>query len=278
LIPAPETLCDHAGPVSTARRVRLDIIEMIRAAGSGHPGGSLSCVEILVQLYFHEMRIRPSEPGWTERDRFVLSKGHACPALYSVLARRGFFDPSELATLRRAGSRLQGHPDSRRLPGLDASTGSLGQGFGLAVGMARGLALAGSGSRVFCLLGDGELQEGCVWESASSASHAGLPGLVAVVDCNGLQLDGPTAVIKSVEPMAMRWQAFGWRAIPADGHSFPSLERAFAEAEACRGPAVVLARTTKGRGVSFMENECQWHGRCPTADETGTALREIEEG
>lgn len=265
-------------PAETARRVRLDVLDMIAAAGSGHPGGSFSAVEILVELFFNRMRIDPADPGRADRDRFVLSKGHACPALYSVMARRGYFDPAELVTLRKRGSRLQGHPDRLRLPCLDSSSGSLGQGFGVAVGLARGLRMLGLGSRVYCLLGDGELQEGCVWEAASCAAHAGLANLVAVVDCNGIQLDGRVEDINSVEPLAQRWQSFGWHAVPADGHSFESLGSAFDEAESAGSPAVVLARTVKGRGVSFMEDTCLWHGGCPSAEQLAEAFREISEG
>jgi transketolase len=262
---------------SISAQVRLDVLDSVSAAGSGHPGGSFSCVEILVQLYYRTMRIRPEEPLWPDRDRFVLSKGHACPALYSVLARRGFFDPAELASLRKLDSRLQGHPDARRLPGLDCSTGSLGQGFSAAVGLAAGLGLQGSGSRVYCLLGDGELQEGCVWESAATASQRHLCNIVAIVDSNGLQLDGPVSSIKSIEPLALRWQSHCWHAVEADGHDFGSLDAALTEVSSVARPAVVIARTIKGRGVSFMEGVADWHGRCPTPEEADRAAREIRE-
>ncbi len=259
----------------TAAQVRLDVLGMIHEAGSGHPGGSLSAVEILVHLYFREMRLSPDRPSGDDGDRFVLSKGHAAPALYSVLSHGGYLDPSELSTLRRAGSRLQGHPDMRRLPFLDASTGSLGQGFATAVGMARGLAARSSRSTVFCLLGDGELQEGIVWEAAAGAAHARLPNIVAVVDCNGVQLDGPVDSIKRQKPASARWLAWGWHAIDTDGHSFESLGSAFREARACRGPVVLCARTIKGKGVSFMEGSCAWHGRCPDGSELERARAEI---
>lgn len=255
----------------------MDIIDMIREAGSGHPGGSLSAVEILVELFFREMRLDPLAPGWDGRDRFILSKGHAAPALYAVMAARGLLPREELGTLRRPGSRLQGHPDMRALPGLDASTGSLGQGFAVAVGLARGLGMRGSGSRVYVLAGDGELQEGLVWEAAASAAQAGLSNLVAVVDRNGLQLDGPTSGIKDLEPLDARWTAWGWHCVPADGHSFPSLRTALEECRAARRPSVVIARTVKGRGVSFMEGECSWHGRCPGREEHLRALEELGE-
>ena len=269
---------DARSPVELARRVRLDILSMIREAGSGHPGGSLSAVEILVELYWKVMRVRPEEPDWAGRDRFVLSKGHACPALYSVLARRGFFDPSELGTLRRLGSRLQGHPSMLRLPGLDASTGSLGQGLALACGMARGLRMSGLDSRVFCLLGDGELQEGSVWEAAMSASHHGLRSVTAIVDRNGVQLDGDVSGVKEIEPLAEKWLAFGWDVIVADGHSFASLDKAFEHCAGSLRPSVVIAETVKGRGVSFMEGSAAWHGRCPDEGEYAAAVAEIERG
>jgi len=259
----------------TAAQVRLDVLGMIHRAGSGHPGGSLSAVEILVHLYFREMHLSPDQPFDDDRDRFILSKGHAAPALYSVLARRGYLDPSELDTLRRVGSRLQGHPDMRRLPFLDASTGSLGQGFATAVGMARGLAARGSRSTVFCLLGDGELQEGIVWEAAAGAAHARLSNIIAVVDCNGVQLDGTVDSIKRQKPASTMWLAWGWHAVDTDGHSFESLSSAFMEARACRGPAVLCARTIKGKGVSFMEGSCSWHGRCPDEGELERARAEI---
>ncbi len=263
------------GP-SLAVETRRDIIRMIAAAGSGHPGGSLSCVEILLQLYFRTMRIRPEEPGWPERDRLVLSKGHACPALYAVLAARGFLPREELLTLRAFGSRLQGHPDMKRLPGLDASTGSLGHGLSIACGMAMGLRLAGRrDARVFCLLGDGELQEGSVWEAAMSASHYGLDGITAIVDRNGVQLDGRVSGVMEVEPLVEKWLAFGWDVVVCDGHSFASLEKALEHAAGTGLPSVVVAETVKGKGVSFMENSCLWHGRCPEGDELEQALREI---
>ncbi len=260
---------------SIASRVRLDILEMIREAGSGHPGGSLSAVEILVQLYFREMRVFPAEPRREDRDRFILSKGHAAPALYSVLAARGFLPHDELSTLRRPGSRLQGHPDMNALPGLDASTGSLGQGFTTAVGMARGLALGRSTARVYCLLGDGELQEGMVWEAAAGAAHARLCNIVAIVDCNGVQLDGRVDDIKRQKPVRDRWLAWGWHPVDLDGHSFEALEAAFLEARAAAMPVVLCARTVKGRGVSFMEGSCLWHGKCPDGPEFERACREI---
>jgi transketolase len=269
---------DEVGLEQIARRVRLDVLDMIREAGSGHPGGSFSAAEILVQLYWNVMNIRPAEPGWAERDRFILSKGHACPALYSVLARRGYFDPKELITLRKLGSRLQGHPNMNDLPGLDASTGSLGQGLSLACGIAHGFRLDRLESRVYCLLGDGELQEGSVWEAAMTASHYGLSRLTAIVDRNRVQLDGTVSGVMEIEPLVDKWLAFGWDVIVAEGHSFPSLMKAF---EHCMGtdfPSVIIARTVKGKGVSFMEETCEWHGKCPDDDEYRAAVLELEGG
>ena len=258
-----------------AVRVRLDVLEMIRAAGSGHPGGSLSLVELLVYLYFHRMSLRPGEPRWEGRDRLILSKGHACPALYSVLARRGYFDPEVLPSLRKLDSPLQGHPDMRKLPGLDASTGSLGQGLSTACGLARGLRLSGSDAHVYCILGDGELQEGSVWEAAMSARTAALGGLTAIVDRNGVQLDGRVDELKPLEPLREKWEAFGWTVLDCGGHDFESIHRAFEERGSASGPAVVIARTVKGKGVSFMEDTCLWHGGCPDDEEYARAVSEI---
>lgn len=261
-----------------ARTVRLDILSMIRGAGSGHPGGSFSAVEILVELYWEVLRIHPEDPAWAARDRFVLSKGHACPALYSVLARRGYFDPSQLCTFRKLGSRLQGHPNMEHLPGLDASTGSLGQGLSISCGMALGLRLDGLDSRVFCLLGDGELQEGSVWESAMSASQFGLNRLTAIVDRNRVQLDDRVSAVMEIEPLADKWLAFGWDVIVADGHSFASMKKAFEHCAGSPFPSVIIADTLKGRGVSFMEGSAAWHGRCPDDSEYAAAVAEIEGG
>jgi transketolase len=260
------------------RRVRLDVLEMIRAAGSGHPGGSFSATEILVQLYWKVLRLRPEDPAWDKRDRFILSKGHACPALYSVLARRGYFDPCELTTLRKLDSRLQGHPNMRDLPGLDASTGSLGHGLSIACGIAQGVRLRELPSRVYCLLGDGELQEGSVWEAAMSASHFDLDHLTAIIDRNRVQLDGEVSSVMEIEPLVDKWLAFGWDVIVADGHSFLSLEKAFEHCIETNFPSVIIADTVKGKGVSFMENTCEWHGRCPDDEEYSEAVRQLEGG
>ena len=259
------------------QRMRRDIIEMVGAAGSGHPGGSLSAVEIVATLYSSVMKHDPADPKAPDRDRFVLSKGHAAPVLYAALAEAGYLPHEELLTLRKLGSRLQGHPDMRKLPGVEVSTGSLGQGLALANGMALALRLDGNTEpTVFCLLGDGELQEGSVWEAAMAAAHYGLSNVVAIVDLNGLQIDGPTCEVMDLGNVPEKFAAFGWTVITCDGHSveglYDALTRAKAEPER---PAVVIARTMKGRGVSFMENLCDWHGKAPNADECARALAEL---
>ncbi len=259
-----------------ARTIRLDVLEMVRAAGSGHPGGSFSATEILVHLYWNVLGIRPEEPSWDGRDRFILSKGHACPALYAVLARRGYFDTSELETLRKLDSRLQGHPNMLELPGLDSSTGSLGQGLSIACGIAHGVRLRRLDSRVYCLLGDGELQEGSVWEAAMSAAHYNLKHLTAIVDRNHVQLDGDVSSVMEIEPLVDKWLAFGWDVILADGHSFLSLDKAFQHCRQTEFPSVIIADTVKGKGVSFMEGTCKWHGRCPDEQEYREAVSQLK--
>lgn len=273
----------HSAPVNwneeavrgECRRVRRLVLEMIHRAGSGHPGGSLSCVEIIVTLYRRLMRHDPGNPSWEGRDRFVLSKGHGAPALYAVLARCGYFPERELGTLRRFGTRLQGHPHMQSLPGLDCSTGSLGHGLSIASGMALGLLMKGSGSRVYCLLGDGELQEGSVWEAAMSAPVLGLTNLTAIVDNNGVQLDGRTCSIMAVEPLEKKWESFGWRVSRCDGHALSRLESALTRSGSA--PSVVIADTVKGKGVPFMEGDCEWHGRAPDSNELQKALKGLEE-
>jgi len=256
-------------------QVRLDVLEMVKTARSGHLGGSFSAVEILVELYWNEMNIRPEEPGWQDRDRFILSKGHACPALYSVLARRGYFEPEELLTLRKLGSRLQGHPSMLDLPGLDASTGSLGHGLAVACGIAHGIRLDKKKSRVYCLLGDGELQEGSIWEAAMTASHYNLKHLTAIVDRNRVQLDGDVSEVMEIEPLVDKWLAFGWDVIVAQGHSFQSLAKAFEHCNETLLPSVIIANTVKGKGVSFMEGTSKWHGKYPDDREYKEAVKEI---
>lgn len=259
-----------------ARTLRVNLIRMLAEAGSGHPGGSLSAVEIVTALYFHVMRLKPLEPDWPDRDRFILSKGHAAPLLYAALAERGFFPPEELLTLRKLGSRLQGHPDLRKLPGVEASTGSLGQGLSIGLGIALAGKLDGRGYRVYVLLGDGECQEGQVWEAAMAAAHYRADNLTAILDYNGLQIDGPVAQVLSPLPFAEKWEAFGWAVREVDGHDFASLLDAFAWAAGVRGrPSLILARTVKGKGVSFMENRVDWHGTAPNREQAARALAEL---
>ncbi|MCD6311853.1 MAG: transketolase [Elusimicrobia bacterium] len=259
--------------------IRKDIIRMIAAAGSGHPGGSLSAADIMTVLYFDEMNIDPAEPRKEDRDYFVLSKGHVCPALYAAMARRGYFDPEELITLRKLGSRLQGHPGvNKGLPGLEASTGSLGQGLSIAGGMAMAFKLDGKANRAYSILGDGELEEGSIWEAAMSAAHYKLSNLCAIVDNNGLQIDGAVEDVMNINPLPEKWKAFGWNVIEIDGHSVKEIKEAFAKARECKdAPSVIIAKTVKGKGVSFMENVAGWHGVAPNAEQEKAALTELDE-
>jgi transketolase len=260
-----------------ARRLRRDIITMLGKAGSGHPGGSLSAVEILTALYFRVLRHKPKDPHWPERDRFILSKGHAAPALYAVLAECGYFPVAELATLRQIDSRLQGHTDMTRTPGVEMSAGTLGQGLSFAIGVALAGRLNARDYRTYVLLGDGECDAGQVWEGAMSAAHFKVDNLVAIVDRNGLQLDGWTRDIMSLEPFPAKWRAFGWQVIEVDGHSLTQLLQAFDQAKKFKGqPTVIIAHTIKGKGVSFMENNDDFHGKAPNAEEVKLALKELE--
>lgn len=263
---------------AVAQDIRRDIVTMIYHAKSGHPGGSLSAVEILTALYFTDMfHCDTANPAWEERDRFILSKGHVAPVLYSVLARRGFFPATELSTLRRLDSILQGHPNAHKTPGLDCSSGSLGQGLSVANGIAYALKRRASNARVYCLMGDGELQEGQIWEAAMFAPQHGLDNLCAVVDYNNVQLDGVVSEIKDVAPLKEKWEAFRWNVIEADGHSVQGMYEAYGKAKACRGkPSVILARTIKGKGISYMENQAKWHGNVPNEAEYRQALAELE--
>ena len=259
-----------------AKRVRRHIVTMIAAAKSGHPGGSLSAVETLVTLYFDVMRHDPANPTWPERDRFILSKGHAAPVLYSVLAESGYTPIESLNTLRSIGSIYQGHPDKRFIPALEASTGSLGVGLSLGLGMAEAARLDKSPTRVYVLLGDGEIQEGQIWEAAMYGAFHKMDNIVAIVDYNKIQLDGFVKDIMELEPLADKWRASGWNTIEVDGHNFPALQKAFADAAAFKGkPTVLIAHTIKGKGVSFMENNPKFHGVAPTKDELEKALQEI---
>jgi transketolase len=260
-----------------ARQMRRDIVQMVADAGSGHPGGSLSAAEIVSTLYFGVMRHRPEDPAWAGRDRFVLSKGHAAPVLYSALAQAGYFDREQLGSLRKLGSILQGHPDMHKVPGVEVSTGSLGQGLALANGLALALRLQGNTDpRVYCLLGDGELQEGEVWEAAMLSAHYDLGNVVAIVDHNGLQIDGPTSEVMGLREVGDKFSAFGWFVIGCDGHDPAALLDAFDKASRhTGGPVVIVAQTMKGKGVSFMEGNCDWHGKAPTAEQCATALEEL---
>ena len=260
-----------------AARARRDIVETLGSVGSGHPGPSLSIVEILVSLYFSELRIDPARPRWPERDRFILSKGHGALACYAVLAQRGFFPREELATFESLGSRLQGHPDCQLTPGVEISTGSLGQGLSVAVGVAVGARLLGKDLRAYCLLGDGETEEGNVWEAAMSAAKFRLDNLVAIVDWNGLQGGVTLEVMPSLEPYGAKWEAFGWHVLDIPGHDLAALLEAFARARAVKGkPTVIVARTVKGRGVSFMEHQADWHGKKLEGAELVQALGEVK--
>ena len=258
-----------------ACKARMGIIEGVFNAKSGHPGGSLSCVDILTYLYFDHMNIDPQDPKNEDRDRFVLSKGHAAPALYSVLALRGFFPVEELKTLRKSDSMLQGHPSVKYTPGVDMCTGSLGQGISAACGMALGAKLAGKDFRVFTVLGD-EIQEGQVWEAAMYASAKGLDNLVAVVDNNGLQIDGKIAEVNSPYPIAEKFKSFGWNVLEISAHSFDEIDAAFNAAAEFKGkPSVIVASSVKGKGVSFMEDQVGWHGTAPNAEQYEQAMSEL---
>ncbi|MGI6626860.1 MAG: transketolase [Bacillota bacterium] len=260
-----------------ARAIRINIIEMTGNAGSGHPGGSLSSADIIAALYFgNVLRVRPEEPDWPDRDRFILSKGHAAPVLYAALAQREFFPKSLLPTLRQLGSPLQGHPDCRKVPGVEVSTGSLGQGLSMAVGMALAGKLDKKDYRVWALLGDGECQEGQVWEAAMAGSHYDLDNLTAIVDHNRLQIDGRIEDVMSPEPLAGKFEAFGWKVFSVDGHNPEELLEVFNQVSSLdKKPAAVIAETVKGKGVSFMENRAQWHGNAPTPEQVEKALKEL---
>ena len=261
---------------SVAKEVRKDIVTMLTESASGHPGGSLSAVEIMTTLYFNEMNVSIENKNDPDRDRFVLSKGHAAPVLYSVLAEKGFFDKAELMGLRKFGSMLQGHPNMNSVPGVDMSTGSLGQGISAAVGMAMAGKLDKKEYRVYSLLGDGELAEGQVWEAAMSAAHYKLDNLTAFVDHNGLQIDGKVSDVMGSDPVDAKFAAFGWNVISIDGHDFVAIKNAIEEAKKTKGkPTVIICETVKGKGVSFMENEASWHGSAPNKEQCEKALNEI---
>ncbi|MFN7936930.1 MAG: transketolase [Bryobacteraceae bacterium] len=259
-----------------SKKIRRHIVEMITEAKSGHPGGSLSAVETLTVLYLEVMRHDPKNPEWAERDRFILGKGHACPVLYAIMAECGYTPVDQLKTLRKMGSIYQGHPDRRFIPALEASTGSLGQGLSVAIGMGLAARMDGNPSRTFVMLGDGEIQEGQIWEAAMFAAFHKLDNIVAIVDYNKIQLDGFVKDIMDLEPLVDKWRSFGWHVVNFDGHDLLAVRAAFAEAAATKGkPTVLLANTIKGKGVSFMENNPKFHGMAPTKDECEKALKEL---
>lgn len=259
-----------------ASKIRIDIIEMLESAQSGHPGGSLSAAEILTSLYFKEMNIDPKNPNWEDRDRFVLSKGHGAPVLYATLGERGYFPIEEIKKLRHIDSMLQGHPDMKGTPGVEMTTGSLGQGLSAANGMALAGKLDNKDYRIYVLVGDGEVQEGMIWEAAMFAAHNKLDNLIAFLDHNGLQIDGKTEEVMNIEPIDEKFKAFGWHVIKIDGHNFEQIFAAIDEAKGIKGrPTMIIANTIKGKGVSFMENEAGWHGKAPSKEQAEQALKEL---
>lgn len=259
-----------------ADKIRIDVIRAIHAAGSGHPGGSLSAADIVTALYFREMNIDPKNPKMLTRDKFILSKGHAGPVQYAALAEKGFFPKEELLTLRKLGSKLQGHPDMKKVPGIEMSTGSLGQGFSVATGMALANRMDDNEGRVYVLLGDGEIQEGIVWEAAMSAAHYKLDNLVAILDWNGLQIDGKNEDVMTVAPVDEKFRSFGWNVLYIDGHNMDEIVEAFTKARNTEGkPTVIIAKTIKGKGVSFMEDNPGWHGKAPNDEEAKQAVEEL---
>ena len=271
---------EREGPVrpleQVAKTLRRHIITMTAEAGSGHPGGSLSAAEIVTALFFRVLSHRPTEPRWAERDRFILSKGHAAPLLYAALAESGYFPVNELLTLRKLGSRLQGHADRTFTPGVEMSTGSLGQGLSFAIGIALAARLDSQSHRAYVLLGDGECDEGQVWEAAMAAAHFKADNLVAIIDHNQQQIDGWNREVMNLEPLGEKWRSFGWHVIEVDGHDFDPILAAFEQAKSVKEqPTVIIAHTTKGKGVSFMENNLEFHGRAPTPEEAERALREL---
>jgi transketolase len=260
-----------------AREIRVMIVQMLARAGSGHPGGSLSSTDILTCLYYAVMRHNPKDPSWPDRDRFHLSKGHCCPALYAVLAEQGYFAKDELWKLRKFGCLLQGHPE-RHTPGIEVCSGSLGQGLSVALGMSLAAKLDRKDYRTYCLLGDGEIQEGNVWEAAMAAAHYKSDNLCAILDYNGFQIDGRVTEVMAIEPLAEKWRSFGWYVLEIDGHNMAAIHKAFATAKKIREkPTIIIAKTIKGKGVSFMENVVDFHGRAPSRDEHDLAMRELGE-
>ena len=268
-----QTLCEKA------KQIRIGVIEGTHAAKSGHPGGSLSIAELLAYLYFEEMNVDPADPQKPDRDRFVLSKGHCAPALYAALAAKGYFPPEELTTLRKIDSRLQGHPDMKQTPGVDMSAGSLGLGISAAAGMALAGKMEKKDYRVYTIVGDGESEEGQVWEACMFAAHYKLDNLCVIFDWNGLQIDGPVTEVMNPTPHDKKLEAFGFHVISIDGHNFDQIAAAFAEARKTKGkPTAIIAKTVKGKGVSFMENQVKWHGSAPNDDQYAQAIAELKGG
>ncbi|MBD3164914.1 transketolase [Candidatus Woesearchaeota archaeon] len=262
-----------------AKEIRLDILRITTEAGSGHPGGSLSATDIMTALYFYKLRHDPKKPNWPDRDRFVLSKGHAAPALYSVLAHSGYFPRKELMNLRKMGSMLQGHPEMARCPGVEASTGPLGQG----LSFANGIALAGKTDRkkykVYVMLGDGEIQEGQVWEAAMTSSHYKLDNLTGILDNNNLQIDGFNEEVMNIKPIREKWEAFGWHTMEIDGHDFNQIKEALDKADSIKGkPTMIICHTIKGKGICCMENKAEWHGKACTPEELKGCLKDLDQG
>ena len=254
---------------------RKQILEMINTAGSGHPGGSLSAVEILISLYCYKMRHRPHEPQWPDRDRLIMSKGHASPVAYVTLADSGYFPKEELKTFRKLGARLQGHVH-RKVPGVELNTGSLGHGLSVSNGMALAAKMQNKDFKVYCLMGDGEIQEGSVWEAAMSSAHFHLNNVCAIVDYNKIQENGLVSEIMNLEPLVDKWRSFGWEVVEANGHDFEELKKAFDRFDEAQKPYVIIAHTSKGKGISFMEGKSKWHGKAPNSDELKAALKELE--
>ncbi len=262
-----------------AKEVRISILKMLTKSGSGHTGGSLSATDAAVAIYFSKMNFNPEDPTWDARDRFVMSKGHAAPLLYAIMAKAGYFPESTLDTLRQLDSPLQGHPSCKNLPGIEVSTGSLGQGLSVANGMALGLRIDKNPARIFCIMGDGENQEGQIWEAAMTAAHYKLDNVCGVVDCNELQIDGAVEDVMGIQPLHDKWEAFGWHAISIDGHDMNEIVTALNEAENTKGkPTVIIAKTTKGKGVSFFEDKVEYHGVTPSEEQLEMALKEINNG
>ena len=259
-----------------AAKVRIDVVRAIHKAGSGHPGGSLSAADIVTALYFKEMNIDPVDPKKADRDKFILSKGHAGPVQYAALAERGYYPVEDMMSLRKMGSIFQGHPNMHKVPGVEMSTGSLGQGISVSVGMALANKINENPGRVYTLLGDGEIQEGLVWEAAMAAAHYKLDNMVAIVDYNGLQIDGKNDDVMTVKPVDEKFASFGWNVVVIDGHNFDEIFDAFDQARACKGkPTAIIAKTVKGKGVSFMEDQAGWHGKAPSDEEVKQAVEEL---